>query len=509
MCVIERKTYESPDGQRRIVETSIPCPRAVGSQLCKHVRRRSFDRVQVSETRPSSTTTTNINPSDGYIVTEGTGGRQRVYRDLSKRSSNSSSVRRSTTMSDRSSVTTPSSTSSPSPYVEVKPEAPSPPPAAPGFAFVERVRAPYPPPPDPSRIITPDGTAIYGRPPSLELPRATNNERPFPPRKESDSSVSSTRAEVDELVQPSSSKTRRRPSIKIDTTARPSTSSSSAYASSPGLSDLPGVSRLRSDSAKHMSNSSSRKAGRSRADSSRQARSEQERRRQEEDDHQARLERERLAGTDRRQSTREALLREASRERHRQDAAAALEGQQRLDDPVQRRRDAEYAQMARERAATAARERGSHEAQRYSDDQASRYADDQARRYVDEEARRYADDQLRRDAELRARYQEAQRSPLSARRRMTGEEYGYGHTTRPISARSPSYTVAVHQYPSARTISERGEEVIAREQARAATERLSSAVGGMSMEDDVEYDYVDVDDFGGERRRRRRQDRWL
>ena len=484
MCIIERKTYLHSDGRQQVVETPRPCSRAVGSRLCRYVRRRSFEQARVVETKPSLSST-DKNSSDGVIVTESRDGRQRIYRDLSKRSSNSSSVRRSNTMSDRSPISTPSSMSSQS-YVEVKPLPPSP-----LLAFTERTRAPYPPmsPPDPSRIVTPEGTAIYGRPPSLELPRAVNNERPSGPRKESDSSVSSTKAEVDDdLIQPGPSRPRRRPNISIDTTGRPSTSSSSAYASSPGLSDLPGVGRLRSDSGKDLPRRSARKSDRPRAESDRQRRVEQDRRQQDEEDRQARIERERLANSDRRQSAREELARAASRERHREEAAAALEGQQRQreDDPIQRRRDAELAQMDRERTTAAARQRESDQAQRYS-----------------------VEDQLRRDADARARYDAARSSPTT-RRRMTGDSLNY--TSPPISARS-AYPVALHQYPSARRSSafgNYGEEVIAREQARVPTERLSNALGGMNVNDD-EYDPVDddyIDDNGRERRRRREHRRW-
>lgn len=497
MCIIERKTYLLFDGRQEIVETTRRCPRAVGSHLCRHIDRRT-SQPQVVETRPSSgRPSIDSTPSDGVIITEGFNGRQRIYRDLSKRSSNSSSIRRSTTMSDRSPISTPSSASSPS-YVEVKPSAPTPPPAAAGFPFPERTRAPYPPvlPPAPGRIITEAGTAVYDHPPSLELPRAFDNERPSSTGRERRASVSSTRAEVDE---PSSSRPRRRPSIKIDTGIRPPTTSSSPSVDSPRLSDLPRVSSLRRDSGKEVPRRDSRKADRQRSYSDRQRRTERDSRRQDEDDRQARLERERLGESDRRQSAREALARAASRERHRQAAAAALEGQQRDDDPIQQARDAELAQMARERA-------------------------DAARRHESDNTPRYVDDQLRRDAD-RARYQATRNSPVNySPRRLTGETFT--PASPPISARSPIparsslYQPIVHQYPSARrnsnTFRERGDDVIAREQARgaaAATERLTNALGRMSVEepyDDDGYDLVDdyyVDESEEQRRRRRAEER--
>lgn len=498
MCIIERKTYIYPD-ERRVVETTKPCPRAVGSRICNHVQRRSVEAIRVVETTP--TRDNDDTSSDGVIVTEGRDGRQRVYRDLSKRSSNNSSVRHSRTMSDRSPVSPPSSTSSPA-YVEVKPPpAPTPPPAAQGFPALERTRAPYGPPtspPDPKRIITSDGTAIYDRPPSLELPRASDNERPTTADRERRSSVSSTTAEIDETDEPGPSRPPlRRPNISIDTTLRPSTSSSSPSVESPGLSNLPRLSNLRRDSGKDVPKRDSRtKPERRRTYSDRRDRSsriEQDRRLQEETDRLVRIERERLAAAERRRSTQDPLADEASRERHRQEAAAALEGQHnREEDEIELNRNADLNQMARERAASSARRRES----------------DQAQRYVD--------DQLRRDADARARYQSGSDRGSPLPRRLTGENISY--TVSPLSARSPSRRTqpVLHQYPSTRrrdsqTIRDRGEDVIAREQARAASERMNTAFGGMTVEDRYDDDeYELVDDYyvseGQDRRRRRRRD---
>ena len=512
MCIIERKTYLHRDGRQETIETTKRCPRAVGSHLCRHIERRSVQQHQIVETRPSTGRTS----SDGVIVTEGRDGCQRVYRDLSKRSSNSSSIRRSTTMSDRSPVSTPSSASSPF-YEEVKPSAPTPPPAAPVFPFRERARTFSPlSPPEPTRIITPEGTAIYDRPPSLELPRAINNERPSTSAGERRSSVSSTQAEVDEPEETSSSRPRLRPSIRIDTSARPSRSSSSPSVESPGLSSLPRVGSLRRDSGrrdsgKEMPRRDSKKPDRNRSDSDRQRRTEQERHRRDEDERQARLERARLDASDRRQSAREELAREASRERHRQAAAAALEGQQPVNDPIQQGREAEVAQMAREQAAAAARRRESVNSERNIDDRLSRDAD-------------------------RARYEAARNSPIYALpRRMTGDSYNLPSSpisarspppitarSQPISARSPPVSARspttfpppiVHQYPSVRrnstTIHERGDEVIARARARAETGRLSGALGGMSIQDpyDKEYEFVDEEYVGEDQDRRRERER--
>ncbi|KAK3701901.1 hypothetical protein LTR37_015212 [Vermiconidia calcicola] len=490
MCVIETKTYSYSDGHKRTFETIRRCHRAVGSRLCNQIDRRNTQQVQIVEARP---TTAEAPSAEGVIVTEGRDGRQRVYRDLSKRSSNSSSVRRSNAPSERSSISPPSSASSPA-YVEVKPSASTSPPATPGFPFMERTRAPYGPPtspPEPTRIVTAEGTAIYERPPSLELPRAPMNERPPNSRGRSSSSDSSMKAEVDDKDELAPSRRRRRPSISVDTTFQPSASSSPSV-ESPGLSSLPRVGSLRRDSRRASYRADARKDDRARADSVRDSRSEQDRRLIQEEERQARLERDRLAESDRRQSAREELAQAASRERHRRAAAEALEGQQQRpredSDSYQAQRDAEFAQMARERAAAAARRRDSTE--------------------------RYAEDQLRRDPDARAYYETARISARPPSRRLTGE-----YVPSPLSARSsltypPPPPPVVHQYPSARrrgsSIRERGEEVIAREQARAATERLSSAMGGLAVEGDDEYELVNeyyVDRENQERSRRRRERR--
>lgn len=474
MCVIERKTYFHDDGRQETIEKTRPCHRAVGKHLCRHVERRSFEVARVVETKPSSSSTTPPrNDRDGYIVTEGSRGQQRLYRDLSKRSSNSSSVRRSTTMSDRTTpVSTPSSASSPS-YVEVKPEAPSPPPAAPGFPFTERTRTPY----SSSRPLpsfTKDGTAIYDRPPSLDQPRAFDNERPSSRQLEKESSFSSTTAEVDDADEPTMPSRRHRPSVSFDSTARPATSSSTASGSvsSPGISQL--KSALRRDSGRDVDRKSSPRKHRS--DSDRQ------RRKADEDDRQARLERDRLAESDRRQSAREQLARNASRERrdrHRREAAEALEGvrthtptsDRDRDDPIQRGRDAERAEMERERERAAQLRRG------------------------DE----YHDDQLRRDAEARAQYNIQQplpsRAQLAPRPSSSSSSKPNTSPRNPItSARAFNTTTAmqprIHQAVApapapvrresrseGQTIAERGADVIARERARAAGRELNDVLG--------------------------------
>jgi len=496
MCVIEKKTYRRADGQSETIETTRRCHRATGSQLCDKVEHRSAEQATIVERSPA----TEQRYDKAYIVTEGRDGRGRVYRDVTRQTSRRTSniVRRDGTASNRTSMDTPISASSSSAYsfFEARPAAPSPPPAASGIPVLERERRPRFGTNDPSRSVAPDGTAIYERPPSLEIPRARENERRARfamPGNEGRTSFTSTTA-VDEppiIVEPP----RRRPSIRVNT-ARSSASISPAT-SSPGLSQLPKVGHLRNDSARDIPGYRPRDSREDvlRREEERQAQLERNRlaeseRRQEarRDEREAQLERDRLAESERRQEARrnaalnpENTAREASKERDRHEAAAALEGERKavfMEEQLQ----GEYAQMARERAAAEARKREL------------------------DPAARYADDQLRRDADARARYAaHINTSPRLPRRTTTGGESSRPpYSASPVSARSSLRTgggVIIHQeqLPTVRrdSIAAKGAEVIAREQARGslgatdsvqmASRRLSEVVGEVSLED--QYDY--------------------
>ena len=454
MCIVERRTYQHSDGRREILERTRPCRRAVGSSLCRDVEVRNVEEANLIDRRPVDRV-----EDDALLVTEGFNGRRNVYREVDPRSGGRRSVRRSNTVNSPSPLASSSGRSSAS-YVERRPEAPSPPAAATFTPPLDPLRA------EPSgRTVRIDGTAVYDRPPSLGFPRALENERRArfaeaePTRR---SSISSLTAEVDEVEPPVTR--RRRPSISINTN-RASPASSSPGTSSPGLSTLPKFGDLRHDSALPRY--------RSRQDST----EERQRRRRAEDDRQAQLERDRVSETDRLQETRE----QASRERHRAETAAALVGQREQETPQQSRIDAELQQMARERAAADARQQ-------------------------DEGIAQLAEDQLRRDADA-ARYRESQqRAPRQQLRRVTGEVSNVS----PLSTRTPSYPVAIHQYPTVRrdsTLVEQGESIIAREQLRAsrdaaedssprraqqASRRLSYALGDLAIDGpssmQVEYD---------------------
>lgn len=482
MCIIERKTYHRSDGRIDTVETSRPCRHADGSRPCRNVEYKTMEPVRIVERKPATSRSSN----DGMIVTEGSGGRARVYRDVTKRPSRRKSVRQSKTTGHRTSAEQANASSSSSSHVEARPAAPTPP----RRTSPDLAQPRYLPeePLSPLRTLAPDGTAIYELPPSLGLPRAGVNERrPMPPPLRPRDSISSMTAEIDD---PPAARPRRRPSLNIDT-SRPSGSASPPDSAS-GLSDRPKVGNLRHDSA--------RPAPREKRTSERVRFSEsprsspgarelaRRRRRQEEDQRQAQLERDRLAASDRRQEARQREASDERRERHRREATEALEG--RRDDDRQRKVDADLRQMAKEREEAAARRRDSDASAEYTAYRLSRDAD--------------------------ARYARTRTSPRLSRR---GTNEGSPYSTynpSPLSARSPSYPVQLHHYPSARrnsnAIYERGEQVIADVQARAeraerpypadrarrASQRLEDVLGVTRADDVYDDGYEVTDEYYGD-----------
>ncbi|KAK1069191.1 hypothetical protein LTR12_004733 [Friedmanniomyces endolithicus] len=449
MCVIERRTYQHSSGREEIHERVRRCRRAVGTSICADADTRVVEQATLVERRPD---VDRVDP-EALLVTEGFNGRRNVYREIDTRSGRRRSVRRSNTTPSPFASSSSRSSASYASYVERRPEAPSPPRAAPSVPLSADT--------GPTRTLRADGTAVYDRPPSLDFPRALDNERrtrlvePGEIRRSPASSIMSEVDEADTVI-----RIPRRPSISVNTT-RLSPATSSPTASSPGLSQLPRLGHSRHDSARDVT------AHRSQRESF----EDRQRRWLLEDEQQAQLERDRLAETTRRQQARE----DSSRDRHRAEAIAILEGQvqQQRNTPSRLRRsqtllDAELAQMARERAETATRQS-------------------------------YAGDRLQRDADL-ARLDQPQRLMNVA----------------PLSARSHPYSVAIHQHPDTRledTLEERGEAVIAREQARAqrgaadssrprrtqqASRRLSYSTGDLtiggprSMEVEVDLDDDEV-----------------
>ncbi|KAK0878407.1 hypothetical protein LTR87_007811 [Friedmanniomyces endolithicus] len=450
MCVIERRTYQHSSGREEIHERVRRC----GTRICADADTRVIEQATLVDRRPD---VDRVDP-EALLVTEGFNGRRNVYREIDTRSGRRRSIRRSNTTPSPFASSSSRSSASYTSYVERRPEAPSPPRAAPSV--------PLPADTGPTRTLRADGTAVYDRPPSLDFPRALDNERrkrvvePGEIRRSPASSIMSEVDEADTVI-----RVPRRPSISINTT-RLSPATSSPTTSSPGLSQLPRLGHSRHDSARDVP------AYRSQRESF----EERQRRWLLEDEQPAQLERDRLAETTCRQQARE----DSSRDRHRAEAIATLEGQvqqQRNIAPSQLRRsqtllDAELTQMARERAETATRQQP------------------------------YAGDRLQRDVDL-ARFEQSHGSARTDR--ITNVS--------PPSARSPPYSVAIHQRPDPRldnTLEERGEAVIAREQARAqreasgpsssrrpqqASRRLSYATGELTIDGPRSMEVeVDLDD---------------
>jgi len=321
MCVIEHKTYRHPDGERRVIETTLRCRNATATRLCSDVRHRSIEATRVVDNTPMSTSST----SDGMIVTETKDGRRRVYRDLSLRSSHRDSVRRSNNTSNRSSADSLAPPVSPS-VVEVRPTDLDPPTMSSGLPR----RPSYPPtlPPEPTVRLTPEGTARYER-----RPTTPDRQRPSASHRTSEPGLAN-----------------RRPSLSVRTSNQRS-NTSSPMSSSPGLSNLPKLSDIRRDSGRDLplrdssANRTSdneyrnREAARESARLSR-ANSEAKRRRDEaadalaaENRRLARLEQDRYAARDRARA--EAAADEASRERQRREDASR---ERRRRDEVSRER---------------------------------------------------------------------------------------------------------------------------------------------------------------------------
>ncbi|KAK0941776.1 hypothetical protein LTR29_006667 [Friedmanniomyces endolithicus] len=349
MCVIERRTYQHSSGREEIHERVRRCRHAVGTSICADADTRVVEQATLVDRRPE---VDRVDPQ-ALLVTEGFNGRHNVYREVDTRSGRRRSVRRSNTTPSPFASSSSRSSASYASYVERRPEAPSPPRAAP---FV-----PLSADTGPTRTLRADGTAVYDRPPSLDFPRALDNERrtrlvePAEIRRSPASSVMSEVDEADTVI-----RVPRRPSISVNT-ARLSPATSSPTTSSPGLSQLPRLGHSRHDSARDVP------AYRSQ----RESYEDRQRRWLLEDEQQAQLERDRLAETTRRQQARE----DSSRDRHRAEAIATLEGQvqpqRNMQSQLRRSQtllDAELAQMARERAETATR-------QTYAGDRLQRDAD--------------------------------------------------------------------------------------------------------------------------------------
>ncbi|KAK3116655.1 hypothetical protein LTR53_002702, partial [Teratosphaeriaceae sp. CCFEE 6253] len=201
MCVVERRTYQHPDGRRETVERIRPCHRAAGSKICDEVDVRDIEEANLIERRPNAERASR----SALLFTEGFNGRRNVYREVDQQSGRRESVRRSSTLNTPSPLASSPSRSSAThvSYVERRPKAPSPPAAASSPAAAESSATA--PGNRPVRTIRADGTASYDRPPSLDFPRAQDNERRtrfVEPDLVRRSPVSSVKAEADDVVEP-------------------------------------------------------------------------------------------------------------------------------------------------------------------------------------------------------------------------------------------------------------------------------------------------------------------
>ncbi|KAK4499271.1 hypothetical protein PRZ48_009784 [Zasmidium cellare] len=463
MCVVTKKTYVHSDNRRETVESHRLCHNAIGGRLCGHVELRNEESVRVKERKPSSSS----RPSSADIITTSGGGREQHWKRFRRPST---SKRHSSSRDSKTGTSSPvdSAASSASPlqpvYQEFRPPSVRDLPLMSGALPSARHSGTISPasptqPPNLFMSVAPGGTAVYDRPPSLDMSRAENNERPSLSRHPSNSS---TAAELDD-PEP----IRRRPSTKKNATFDAISSGSKPRSSDKGKS------RARID--------------------------EEELRRQkrkDEDERIARIAREQLAATDKRQSdrrSREQLQRDQEQAQIERDLLAAAEVRRRSnlsrEAEAEARRRAEELRQREDRREEARRERYRREAAAALEGEQQVQRDAAYARLVEAELSAIDKERVAADARKREsaeRYQELVSSPMSS------GNYTYAPSS-PTSARQYTVTTrppnAIHQYPSARrnsTILDRGERVIAREQGRTigASQRLAEAMGGLSMADE-------------------------
>lgn len=524
MCVIEVKTHTHSDGRRSRRDKVRYCHEGIRrGTLCDHVGRKdtaSASASNSSSSRPSSS---------ADVVTVGKDGKERRYHRLGKHGFKRSSLGTSSANTRRSSdATSPPSTP---PLREARPS-----PSHDDRPYRRSIKYSYAAAPEPDRTVVLDGTAIYERPPSLEMPRAGGDiER-------ASSTTQPSLREVSPTRRPSQRRPRPSP-IFVDTGASMTDTTSSIKASSPGLSKLPRLRQetpndlpLRDPKGKYHARVDSLAdddefeiiSSREHEDNERQANLEKERlaaseKYQQErvsreinarDLEQARVERERMAEAERRQVERvkrqveaqdkeqarleQARLAESDRrqtERLRRQAAERDEDQarrekQRLDDS-DRRQQVRLSQQA-EAQARARAEEASRERHRQEAAAALERAEEDAehKRRVDAEYAQMARERSTADAYKAAaatgqyQYYEPRTVPVSPR----GITYANVPTTTisarrmtdayvtspPISAR---YPVTVHNNYSTGpndSLRERGDAVIAQAQAAAAQNATQS-----------------------------------
>lgn len=229
MCVVEQKTYLQPDGSQRAFDRVNRCDIAINANIprCLNATQTS-GTARIVEVKPETTTSPPTKKNE--IVTEDHGHR-RIYRDLGRRASQRNRATHSKRSEDRNSLDGRPPLRSPAfDTFTTRGSSPTPRPTTPSSAPPGMASFPPSLPSEPSVRINHRGTAIYDLPPSLSMPRASENER----------------RPTDYHEPPSS---RRRPSLSVHTGARHSPTERPTKAS-PGLSRLPSLrTHKRTDSA--------------------------------------------------------------------------------------------------------------------------------------------------------------------------------------------------------------------------------------------------------------------
>jgi len=230
MCVVEQKTYLQSDGSQKALDRVHRCNIAIdsGVSVCSTATRTSGTAriVEVKpETHPSSSAKKN------EIVTE-SNGHTHVFRDVRRRASHKHKTSHSKNVNDRNQTDDrPSLNSRTFETFNTRRTSPAPRPTTPSSAPPRMDSFPPTLPSEPSVRVHSNGTAVYDLPSSLfNMPRASENERR--PADRSGRRVSFGDG-------------RRRPSLSVNTGARPSPPTKA----SPGLSRLPSLRHKRTDSA--------------------------------------------------------------------------------------------------------------------------------------------------------------------------------------------------------------------------------------------------------------------
>jgi hypothetical protein len=232
MCVVEQKTYYQSDGSQKAFDRVHRCDIAnqPGAPVCTNATRTSA-AARIVEIKPETTASSSLKKDE--IVTDHN-GRPRIYRDIHRRSSHKHKTGHSKRSDDRSSLDGHPSTSDtfktrqPSPVPRPTTSSSAPPRMD---SFPPTIRS------EPSVRVNRSGTAVYDMPPSLSMPRASENERPKV-------SFDNDRADRPRFER----RPERRPSLKVHIEGP---RSADVPSMKPGLSRLPSLrgTHKRTDSA--------------------------------------------------------------------------------------------------------------------------------------------------------------------------------------------------------------------------------------------------------------------